>query len=51
MDAKEHARQSEEYLKAKQEHRNERVARDLRVHGEDSKVKYDPSTGSLKEEI
>ena len=50
MDAKQHAKETKEYLKAREEHRNEMFARDLRVHGADSKIKYDPSTGSLKEE-
>ena len=50
MDAKQHAKESREYLKAKAEHKHEQAMRDLRVHGEDSKVKYDPVSGSLKEE-
>jgi hypothetical protein len=50
MDAKEHARQSKEYLKAKEEARIARENADLAVHGEFSRVKYDPTSGSLKEE-
>jgi hypothetical protein len=49
MDAKEHSKKSTEYLKAKKEHRNEMMNRDRLVHGEDSKVKYDPATGELKQ--
>jgi hypothetical protein len=50
MDSKEHARKGKEYIKAKEEHRREMIARDQAVHGENSRVKYDPTTGSLKEE-
>ena len=50
MDAKQHAKETKEYMKARQEHADEAALRDLRVHGEFSKVKYDPSTGTLKEE-
>lgn len=49
MDAKELARKNKEYLKAREEHRNETTNRDRAVHGSDSKVKYDPATGTLRE--
>ena len=49
MDAKEHKRKSQEYLKAKQEYRTEMMNRDRAVHSPDSKVKYDPATGTIKE--
>jgi len=50
MDAKEFARKTKQYQKAKQEYRNEMTARDRALHGEDSRIKYDPQTGTLKEE-
>lgn len=50
MDVREHKRKSKEYLKEKQKYRDEMTMRDRAVHGEDSKVKYDPATGSLVEE-
>ena len=50
VDAKEVHKNTQEYMKAKAELKHEQAMRDLRVHGEDSKVKYDPTTGSLKEE-
>ena len=49
MDAKEHKRKSQEYLKAKQEYRTEMMNRDRAVHSPDSKVKYDPVTGEMKQ--
>lgn len=49
MDAKEHKKKSQEYLKAKQDYRTEMMNRDRVVHGPDSKVKYDPSRGELRE--
>jgi hypothetical protein len=48
MDAKEHRKQTRQYLKAKEEHRAELQARDQAVHGEFSQVRYDPATGQLR---
>ena len=48
MDSKELKRKSDEYKKAKEGYRQEMIARDKSVHGEDATVKYDPSTGSIK---
>ena len=50
MNAKEFARKTKQYQKAKQEYHNEMTARDRAVHGEDSRIKYDPQTGTLKGE-
>ena len=50
MDAREHKRKTQEYLKAKKETRDAMMQADRAVHGEDSRVKYDPKTGSLVEE-
>jgi hypothetical protein len=49
MDSKQLKRETDAYKKAKEQHRQEMATRDRLVHGEDSKVKYDPSTGTLKE--
>lgn len=50
MDAKELKRKNEEFIKAKKDYQKEMIARDRAVHGEDSRIKYDPATGGLKEE-
>ena len=50
MDAKEHKRQSEEYLRERKKAREEMTQADQAVHGENSRVKYDPQTGGLREE-
>jgi hypothetical protein len=50
MDAKMHDKKSKEYLKAKQEYRAELTARDQRMYGENTKIKYNPSKGTIGEE-
>lgn len=50
MDAKQHKTESEKYVNAQKEYRVAMEQADRAVHSEDSKVKYDPKTGSLTEE-
>ena len=50
MDPKQFKRETEEHAKAKAEYRKEMISRDQAIHGENSRIKYDPKTGSLKEE-
>ncbi len=50
MDSKEVKKKVEQYKEAKKSYRDELLIRDRTVHGENSTVKYDPSTGSLKQE-